>query len=90
MATLKKETGAAGVNLGHNGQTTVSYRANGYWKEVVATVGQKVGSYDVWVTVQFGHNDQKPAKGISLAQFEANLEKMVTELKGLKANVVSL
>lgn len=43
----------------------------------------------VWVTLQFGHNDQKPAKGISITQYEANLERMVTELRGLKANVVS-
>lgn len=42
----------------------------------------------VWCTVQFGHNDQKPATGISITQYEANLEKMVTELRGLGANVV--
>lgn len=89
LETLKKDMGATGVNLGRNGQTTVSYRENGFWKEVVATVGKKTGAFDVFVSLQLGHNDQKTAKGISLTQFEENLERMVEELKKLGANVVS-
>lgn len=41
------EGGASGINLGKNGQTTVSYRENGWWKQVVAKIGEKVGGNDV-------------------------------------------
>jgi len=41
------------------------------------------------VTIQFGHNDQKADKGISTAQFENNLMKMVKEIKDLKGVPVS-
>jgi len=87
LATLQNPAG--GVNHGHNGQTTVSYRQKGFWNEVVKEVEKRRGGNEVWVTVQFGHNDQKSDKGISTAQFEANLEKMVKELKDLKATTVS-
>jgi lysophospholipase L1-like esterase len=87
LATLSPPAG--GVNLGHNGQTTVSYRQKGFWTEVVREVEKRRGGNEVFVTVQFGHNDQKADKGISTAQFEANLEKMVKELRELKAGVVS-
>lgn len=36
-----------GVNLGHNGQTTVSYRENGWWKEVVGVIAGKVPTNEV-------------------------------------------
>jgi lysophospholipase L1-like esterase len=32
------------------------------------------------VTIQFGHNDQKADKGISVAQFTSNLETMVSDV----------
>lgn len=34
-----------------------------------------------WVTIQFGHNDQKPAKNISLAQYQENLIALAEEVK---------
>jgi hypothetical protein len=67
----------------------VSYRQKGFWAEVVKEVEKRRVDKDVWVTVQFGHNDQKSDKGISTAQLEANLEKMVKELRDLKATAVS-
>ncbi|TID23483.1 SGNH hydrolase [Venturia nashicola] len=82
------ENGAAGVNLGHNGQTTVSYRENGYWKNLLSKIGDNNDKHDIYVTLAFGHNDQKEKSGISVAQYEANLEKMAEELKKLKANVI--
>ncbi|KAE9994849.1 hypothetical protein EG327_000063 [Venturia inaequalis] len=81
------DPGVSGINLGKNGQTTVSYRANGHWKLVLEEIRARIGKNDIWISLGFGHNDQKPDKGISLAQYQANLEKMVEELKALKANV---
>lgn len=44
--------GAAGKNYGHNGATTVSFREDGDWDEVLGDVKDKKGAYEVWVTVQ--------------------------------------
>lgn len=71
--------GASGRNFGHNGATTVSFRERGDWDEVLATVRQVRDDYHPFVTIQFGHNDQKPAANISLAQYTSNLERFVTE-----------
>jgi lysophospholipase L1-like esterase len=71
--------GASGRNFGHNGATTVSFRAGGDWDQVLTTVRQVRDDYSPFVTIQFGHNDQKPAANISLAQYTSNLEQFVTE-----------
>ncbi|KAJ5973143.1 Esterase SGNH hydrolase-type subgroup [Penicillium vulpinum] len=71
--------GASGHNFGHNGATTVSFRDGGDWDKVLATVRQVRDDYHPFVTIQFGHNDQKPAANISLSQYTSNLEKFVTE-----------
>lgn len=71
--------GASGQNYGHNGATTVSFRAGGDWDNVLATVKNVKANYRPYVTIQFGHNDQKPAANISLAQYTENLEKFVAE-----------
>ncbi|CAG9950932.1 unnamed protein product [Clonostachys rosea f. rosea IK726] len=44
-------------------------------------LGDRKGSSEVIVTVQFGHNDQKDTSGITPAQFKANLKTMVGEVK---------
>ncbi|KAF1810871.1 GDSL-like Lipase/Acylhydrolase, partial [Eremomyces bilateralis CBS 781.70] len=72
---------ATGKNLGHNGRTTVSYRSDGYWDEVLKEAKSVAGKKQVYVTIQFGHNDQKPDKKISIAQYGANLQKMAGEVK---------
>jgi lysophospholipase L1-like esterase len=41
-----------------------------------------------YVTIQFGHNDQKPAKNISMAQFTANLVAFVDEVKAVGATPI--
>ncbi|OQE34687.1 hypothetical protein PENCOP_c016G08403 [Penicillium coprophilum] len=71
--------GASGRNFGHNGATTVSFRNGGDWGEVLATVKQVRHDHHPFVTIQFGHNDQKPAAKISLSQYTSNLERFVTE-----------
>lgn len=50
---------AWGVNLGHNGATTVSFVNGGDWATAMGDVDDKTADgYDVYVTIQFGHNDQ--------------------------------
>ncbi|CAI7654201.1 unnamed protein product [Penicillium glandicola] len=71
--------GASGHNFGHNGATTISFRDGGDWDEVLTTVRQVRDDYHPFVTIQFGHNDQKPAANISLSQYTSNLERFVTE-----------
>ncbi|TLS28952.1 hypothetical protein PpBr36_00690 [Pyricularia pennisetigena] len=75
--------GAAGWNTAKSGATTASFRAQGLWDGAVRAVRDKVGGYEpVFVTIQFGHNDQKEAAGISLDQFQRNLEVMAREVVG--------
>ncbi|KAJ5375866.1 Esterase SGNH hydrolase-type subgroup [Penicillium concentricum] len=71
--------GACGRNFGHNGATTVRFRDEGRWDNVIGTVRQVEHDYDPFVTIQFGHNDQLPAAKISLSQYISNLERFVTE-----------
>ncbi|OQD81542.1 hypothetical protein PENANT_c026G06712 [Penicillium antarcticum] len=72
--------GATGINYGHNGATTVSFRAGGDWNNVLEVVGQVRDKYTPFVTIQFGHNDQKATANISLSQYAENLETFVTEV----------
>lgn len=81
---------ATGQNFGHNGATTVSFRAGGDWANVLAAVDNSVQSYQPYVTIQFGHNDQKPAANISLAEYQANLEEFAAEAKAAGAIPVRL
>ncbi|KAK8110734.1 carbohydrate esterase family 12 protein [Apiospora kogelbergensis] len=65
---------AWGVNKGHNGATTVSFVKGGDWATVTQLIDEKnAEGFQVWVTIQFGHNDQKPDKNISLSQYTHNL-----------------
>ncbi|CAJ2506564.1 Uu.00g006940.m01.CDS01 [Anthostomella pinea] len=74
---------AWGVNLGHNGATTVSFVQGGDWANVTDYVKRNTRRFDTYVTIQFGHNDQKPASNISLSQYQANLERLAREVKGI-------
>ncbi|KAG2421066.1 hypothetical protein HFD88_000682 [Aspergillus terreus] len=69
---------ADGVNNGVSGATTVSYKAEGHWGEVLEAVGSTVGDYEPIVTMQFGHNDQKV---LSPDEYRGNLEAMANEIK---------
>ncbi|KFY16788.1 hypothetical protein V491_05227, partial [Pseudogymnoascus sp. VKM F-3775] len=73
--------GAVGTNYGHNGRTTVSFVEGGDWATVIADVESKVSSYTTYVTIQFGHNDQKEAAGISVEEFTANLQNLGEEVR---------
>ncbi|KAH3015642.1 hypothetical protein KXV73_004342 [Aspergillus fumigatus] len=77
--------GASGLNYGHNGATTVSFRAGGDWETVLSKVAEYKDRYAPFVTIQFGHNDQKPAANISLAEYTRNLEQFVSDYYHLES-----
>ncbi|POS69948.1 GDSL-like Lipase/Acylhydrolase [Diaporthe helianthi] len=72
---------AKGTNIAKSGATTVSFVEGGYWKKVMDQVKADAATHDVIVTLQFGHNDQKEDKNISLDQFQTNLENFAKEVK---------
>ncbi|KAI5242692.1 esterase [Aureobasidium subglaciale] len=89
--TLK--SGSSGRNYGHNGATTKSFREGGDWARVISDAKTKIGDYTVYVTIQFGHNDQKNTSGVSLEEYSGNLEafaKEVKEVGGIPIFVTSL
>ncbi|KAF9892700.1 hypothetical protein FE257_001102 [Aspergillus nanangensis] len=73
--------GAGGLNFGHNGATTVSFRSGGDWATVLSQLADHAADYTPYVTIQFGHNDQKEDKGISVAEYTSNLEKFAAEVQ---------
>ncbi|TQN69181.1 Rhamnogalacturonan acetylesterase RhgT [Colletotrichum shisoi] len=77
LSFLKKP--AFGTNYGRNGRTTVDYVSQGHWDTVKSAVKSNTASFDVYVTIQFGHNDQKPEKNISLDQYQSNLVNLSNE-----------
>jgi lysophospholipase L1-like esterase len=81
---------AACVNLGRGGRSSGSYRAEGSWDLALAEM-RTPGYRDVWVLIQFGHNDQpgKPGRSTDLAtEFPANLRRYVTEARAAGAKPI--
>ncbi|KAI2634048.1 SGNH hydrolase-type esterase domain-containing protein [Xylaria nigripes] len=83
------DNAAWGVNKGHNGATTKSYVDGGDWAAVKGLVSNYVAEYDTFVTIQFGHNDQKSTSGVTLAQYQANLQNFVVDIASLGGRPVS-
>lgn len=81
---------AFGVNKGHNGATTKSFVDGGDWDVVKGLVTDNTANYDVYVTIQFGHNDQKDTSGVTLEQFQANLVNLASDVLSLGATPVSI
>jgi len=74
---------AACVNLGRGGRSSYSYRAEGSW-EVALAEARAPGFEQVWILIQFGHNDQpgKPERSTDLAvEFPENLRRYVREAR---------
>ena len=82
------KNGATGQNFGHNGATTVSFRDGGDWANVLAAAKSAASKYTPYVTIQFGHNDQKAEKNISMADLTANLVKFADEARGVGATPI--
>lgn len=83
---------AACVNLGRGGRSSGSYRAEESWDVALGEM-RTPGYSDIWVLIQFGHNDQpgKPGRSTDLAtQFPANLRRYVAEAKAAGARPVLL
>ncbi|WP_407353692.1 rhamnogalacturonan acetylesterase [Luteimonas sp. R10] len=78
------------VNLARGGRSSYSYRAEGSWEIALAEM-RTDGYDDVWVLVQFGHNDQpgKPGRSTDLErEFPANLRGYVDEIRAAGAHPV--
>lgn len=73
-------SGSSGYNYGHSGASTKSFRDGGDWAEVIKDTKTYKDDYRVYVTIQFGHNDQKATSGVTLADYSANLEKFAAEV----------
>ena len=69
---------AKGENRAVGGTTTVSWKSNGRWDDLLESVEASKDDYEPIITIQFGHNDQKV---MELDEFQANLESIVTDLE---------
>jgi lysophospholipase L1-like esterase len=81
---------AACLNLARGGRSTKSYRAEGSWDLALSEM-KAPGYVDIWVLIQFGHNDQpgKPGRSTDLAsEFPANLKRYVEEVRAAGAKPI--
>ncbi|TLS25947.1 hypothetical protein PpBr36_07766 [Pyricularia pennisetigena] len=81
LSYLNDTAGAWGVNHGINGATTASFVEAGEWDRVLSSVQQNSANSSCVVTIQFGHNDQLPSRGVSRDQFQSNLEKFAADVR---------
>jgi lysophospholipase L1-like esterase len=80
------------VNLGRGGRSSGSYLAEGSWDLALSEM-RAPGYRNVWVLIQFGHNDQpgKPGRSTDLeTEFPANLRRYVNEARQAGAEPVLL
>ncbi|KAF8071903.1 SGNH hydrolase [Lyophyllum atratum] len=69
------------INTAHNGATTGSFVADGFWATSLAAIQSEVAkARRTVVTIQFGHNDMKIAPPESMA---ANLTSMVQQIRAI-------
>ncbi|QKX59609.1 uncharacterized protein TRUGW13939_06746 [Talaromyces rugulosus] len=80
--------GACGVNYGHDGATTVSFRNGGDWDNVLERAQNSSSRHDPYITIQFGHNDQKASANISIEEYTSNLEQFVDEARAAGATPI--
>ncbi|KAL5117033.1 hypothetical protein ACEQ8H_005120 [Pleosporales sp. CAS-2024a] len=70
---------SSGHNWAKSGATTKSFREDGNWNRVLEGIAQYKQDYQVYVTIQFGHNDQKSSSEVNLTQYATNLGAMAEE-----------
>jgi lysophospholipase L1-like esterase len=78
------------VNLARGGRSSGNYRAEGSWDVALGEM-RTSGYQDVWVVIQFGHNDQpgKPGRSTDLAlEFPANLARYIDEARAAGAKPI--
>lgn len=81
---------AACIDLGRGGRSSKSYRAEGSWDLAIAEM-KTPGYANIWVMIQFGHNDQpgKPGRSTDLAtEFPANLRHYVEDVRAAGAKPI--
>ena len=75
------------VDLGRGGRSTLSYRAEGSW-DIALAEAKTPGYGEVYILIQFGHNDQpgKPGNSTDLeTEFGQNLTRFVEEARAAGA-----
>lgn len=80
------------VNLARGGRSSGSYIAEGSWDIALSEMRTR-GYKNIWVLIQFGHNDQpgKPGRSTDLkTEFPANLRRYVSEARAAGAKPVLL
>lgn len=75
---LNKTLTSPDINHGVSGTSMPSYRAGGYWATVLSQVKTYKATHLVFVTIQFGHNDQKVAAYETA--YSANLKQFVLDV----------
>jgi lysophospholipase L1-like esterase len=78
------------INLARGGRSSGNYRTEGSWDVALSEMRTK-GYKDVWVLIQFGHNDQpgKPGRSTDLAtEFPANLARYIDEARAAGAKPI--
>ncbi|PMD17793.1 carbohydrate esterase family 12 protein [Hyaloscypha hepaticicola] len=62
--------------------------AGGDWAKVIDAVKNSISAYTPYVTIQFGHNDQKASANISIEEYSANLKELALEAKATGARPI--
>ncbi|XHS78588.1 rhamnogalacturonan acetylesterase [Burkholderiaceae bacterium UC74_6] len=78
------------VNLARGGRSTLSFRAEGLWEQMLASL-KEGRSGETWVLIQFGHNDQpgKPGRSTDLVKdYPVNLTRYVSEVRAAGAHPI--
>jgi lysophospholipase L1-like esterase len=79
------------LNMAKGGRSTLSYRAEGSWAQVMDQLKSNSEFKETYVLIQFGHNDQpgKPGRSTDLAtEFPVNLANYVKDVKSTGAKPV--
>ena len=71
---------AEGVNRGVNGAVSTHYHDSPMWTSTIDKVKAAVPFRKVYVTIQFGHNDQNPATNVTLDMYQDALATMAREV----------
>lgn len=61
LSTAVREP-ASGINLGHSGATTVSFRNGGDWAAVLDQIKSHAKSHQVFVTIQVSQSPRNQAR----------------------------
>lgn len=70
-------------NRGIGGRSSKSYRVDGYWDKLMASMSESAGEERNYVLIQLGHNDGSdiPARHTELPEYEANMRAYVAEVR---------